>query len=121
MFAVLFEVHPHTEQWDAYLDYAKMLRPELEAIDGFVDNIRYRSLTRPGWILSLSSWRDEKALVRWRTRARHHDVQAKGREEEGEQGWDHEAEGGERELLAIEPCQRDSQERQLAGRRTDPE
>src|ERR1700754_4195031 len=81
MFAVLFEVHPHTEQWDAYLDYAKMLRPELEAIDGFVDNIRYRSLTRPGWILSLSSWRDEKALVRWRTRARHHDVQAKGREE----------------------------------------
>jgi heme-degrading monooxygenase HmoA len=81
MFAVLFEVHPHTEQWDAYLGYAKMLRPELEAIDGFVDNIRYRSLTRPGWILSLSSWRDEKALVRWRTRARHHDVQAKGREE----------------------------------------
>jgi heme-degrading monooxygenase HmoA len=81
VFTVLFEVHPHTEQWDAYLGYAKMLRPELEDIDGFVDNIRYRSLTRPGWILSLSSWRDEKALVRWRTRARHHDVQVKGRDE----------------------------------------
>jgi heme-degrading monooxygenase HmoA len=81
VFAVLFEVHPHTEQWDAYLGYAKMLRPELEDIDGFVDNIRYRSLTRPGWILSLSNWRDEKALVRWRTRARHHDVQVKGRDE----------------------------------------
>ena len=52
-----------------------MLRPELERIDGFVDNIRYRSLTREGWILSLSGWRDEKALVRWRTRANHHAVQ----------------------------------------------
>ncbi|MGH3167415.1 MAG: antibiotic biosynthesis monooxygenase family protein [Trebonia sp.] len=80
MFSVLFEVNPRGDQWDAYLNYAKMLRPELEQIDGFVDNIRYRSLTRDGWILSLSSWRDEKALVRWRTRARHHDVQAKGRE-----------------------------------------
>jgi heme-degrading monooxygenase HmoA len=81
VFAVLFEVHPHTEQRNAYLGYAKMLRPDLEDIDGFIDNIRYRSLTRPGWILSLSSWRDEKALVRWRTRARHHDVQVKGRAE----------------------------------------
>jgi len=50
VFAVLFEVHPHTEQWDAYLGYAKMLRPDLETIDGFVDNIRYRSLTQPRWI-----------------------------------------------------------------------
>ena len=41
-----------------------MLRPEIERIDGFIDNIRYRSLTREGWILSLSGWRDEKALVR---------------------------------------------------------
>jgi heme-degrading monooxygenase HmoA len=81
MFAVLFEVHPRPEQWDAYLGYAKMLRPELEQIDGFVDNIRYKSLTRDGWVLSLSTWRDEKAVVRWRTSARHHDVQAKGRDE----------------------------------------
>lgn len=80
MFSVLFEVNPHGEQWDNYLGLAKMLRPELEQIDGFVDNIRYRSLTRDGWILSLSNWRDEKSLVRWRTRARHHDVQAQGRE-----------------------------------------
>src|SRR5262249_43549776 len=67
MFSVLFEVHPKTEQWDSYLGYAKMLRPELEKVQGFVDNIRYRSLSREGWILSLSNWRDEKSLVRWRT------------------------------------------------------
>jgi heme-degrading monooxygenase HmoA len=79
MFSVLFEVHPQPDQWDAYLGYAKMLRPELEAIDGFVDNVRYRSLTRDGWIFSLSSWRDEKALVRWRIHAGHHEVQERGR------------------------------------------
>ena len=78
MFSVIFEVHPKTEQWDVYLDNAKMLRPELEQVDGFVDNIRYRSLTRQGWILSLSGWRDEKSVVRWRTRMRHHEVQAEG-------------------------------------------
>ena len=68
MFAVLFEVHPKPDRWDAYLGNARMLRPELEQIDGFVDNIRYRSLTREGWLLSLSGWRDEKSVVRWRTR-----------------------------------------------------
>jgi heme-degrading monooxygenase HmoA len=81
MFSVIFEVHPKPDQWDAYLGYAKMLRPELEQVDGFVDNIRYKSLTREGWILSLSNWRDEKSVVRWRTRMRHHEVQEKGRGE----------------------------------------
>ena len=79
MFSVLFEVHPAGEHHDAYLGLAKMLRPELERVDGFIDNLRYRSLTRPGWLLSLSSWRDEKALVRWRTAATHHGVQQQGR------------------------------------------
>jgi heme-degrading monooxygenase HmoA len=81
MFSVIFEVHPKPEQWDAYLGHAKILKPELEKIDGFVDNIRYKSLTREGWILSLSGWRDEKAVVRWRIATGHHLVQEKGRSE----------------------------------------
>ena len=79
MFSVIFEVHPRIEQWDKYLGIATMLRPELEKVDGFVDNIRYRSLTRQGWILSLSGWRDEKSVVRWRTHLRHHEAQESGR------------------------------------------
>lgn len=79
MFSVIFEVHPTPEQWDTYLDIAKALRPELERVDGFVDNIRYRSLTREGWLLSLSNWRDEKSVVRWRTQAPHHAAQQRGR------------------------------------------
>ncbi|KAM0248990.1 hypothetical protein ACHAQJ_009239 [Trichoderma viride] len=81
MFTVLFEVHPSAEKKLLYLDIGKTLRPELLQIDGFIDNIRYGSLTRPGWILSLSTWRDEKSLVRWRTQGRHHGAQEQGRNE----------------------------------------
>ncbi|EHK21623.1 uncharacterized protein TRIVIDRAFT_222865 [Trichoderma virens Gv29-8] len=81
MFTVLFEVHPSTEKKPLYLDIGKALRPELLQIDGFIDNIRYASLTKPGWILSLSTWRDEKSLVRWRTQGRHHSAQQQGRAE----------------------------------------
>jgi heme-degrading monooxygenase HmoA len=81
MFAVVFEVQPKPDQWNAYLSKGKMLKPELEQVEGFIDNLRYRSLTREGWILSLSTWRDEKALVRWRTKASHHMAQEKGRSE----------------------------------------
>lgn len=79
MFAVIFEVNPKPEQWNAYLGYAKALRPELERIDGFLDNERFSSMRRPGRLLSLSAWRDEKAVIRWRTFAHHHEVQEKGR------------------------------------------
>ena len=81
MFSVLFEVQPKPEKWDEYLGNAKMLRPELEQIEGFVENIRYKSMQREGWILSLSSWRDEKSVVRWRTSQNHHLVQQKGRDD----------------------------------------
>ena len=81
MFSVIVEVLPRKENWDNYLENAKMLRSELEQVDGFIDKIRYKSLTREGWILSLSNWRDKKSLVRWRTRIRHHEVQQKGRDE----------------------------------------
>lgn len=79
MFAVIFEVNPRPEAWDDYLGHAAVLRPELVAIQGFMANERYSSLGRPGWLVSLSIWRDEKALIRWRTHALHHEIQGKGR------------------------------------------
>jgi heme-degrading monooxygenase HmoA len=79
MFAVIFEVNPRPDAWDDYLRHAGALRPELAAIEGFLTNERFTSLTRPGWLVSLSIWRDEKALVRWRTHALHHDIQGRGR------------------------------------------
>ncbi|WP_428488770.1 antibiotic biosynthesis monooxygenase family protein [Rhodopila sp.] len=79
MFAVIFEVKPRPEAWEDYLGHASVLRPELVAIDGFIVNERYASVSRPGWLVSLSIWRDEKALIRWRTHALHHEIQGKGR------------------------------------------
>jgi len=79
MFAVVFEVHPAAGKKDEYLGLAKRLKPMLEAVDGFIDNERFESKRREGWMLSLSTWRDEKALVRWRTQSEHHSVQEQGR------------------------------------------
>jgi heme-degrading monooxygenase HmoA len=81
MFAVIFEVEPRPERWDDYLRYAAELRPALERIDGFLDNRRFRSRRRDGRVLSLSYWRDEKSVVRWRSHAGHHAIQHKGRAE----------------------------------------
>jgi heme-degrading monooxygenase HmoA len=67
------------ERFNDYLDPAKHLKPRLEAIDGFIDNERFESTRSKGWLLSLSTWRDEKALIRWRAQGDHHGVQKKGR------------------------------------------
>jgi heme-degrading monooxygenase HmoA len=79
MFAVIFEVQPKSNRWQDYLDLAAELRPELVQVPGFIDNERFRSLSTEGRLLSLSTWQDEKALIRWRTHAGHHAVQEKGR------------------------------------------
>jgi heme-degrading monooxygenase HmoA len=79
MFSVIFEVRPNDGRKDDYLELAKQLKPILEKIDGFVDNERFESRFRPGWVLSHSTWRDEKSVVRWRTEGEHHVVQGKGR------------------------------------------
>src|SRR5258708_13032590 len=79
MFAVIFEVQPKSERFDDYLALAKQLKPKLEAIDGFIDNERFKSKRDERRLVSLSIWRDEKALIRWRTHGEHHGVQEKGR------------------------------------------
>jgi heme-degrading monooxygenase HmoA len=79
MFSVIFEVCPKKERSNDYLDLARHLKPILEKIDGFIDNERFESSRRPGWVLSHSTWRDEKSVVRWRTEGEHHAVQEKGR------------------------------------------
>ena len=48
MFVVIFEVQPKKERWDDYLALAKQLKPKLEAIDGFIDNERFRSQAHRG-------------------------------------------------------------------------
>ncbi|WP_136419647.1 antibiotic biosynthesis monooxygenase [Herbaspirillum sp. ST 5-3] len=80
MFAVVFEVLPSESGYQRYLDLAAALRPKLDAIDGFLSIERFASMSDPGWILSLSCWRDEAALVAWRRDGEHHAAQSQGRQ-----------------------------------------
>ena len=75
MFAAIFEVQPEQGKFDEYLSLAEFLHPKLEAIDGFVEINRFANERTSRRVLSLSTWRDEKAVVRWRTQA----AQEKGR------------------------------------------
>jgi heme-degrading monooxygenase HmoA len=79
MIAVIFEVVPAAGRKQEYLDLAASLRPALEKIDGFVSIERFESLTNKGKIVSLSIWRDEEAVKRWREFEGHRSAQAKGR------------------------------------------
>jgi len=81
MIAVIFEVRPKPGRREEYLGLAAQLRPLLEKIDGFVSVERFESLSEPGKILSLSFFRDEKAIEAWRNTESHRRVQRKGREE----------------------------------------
>ena len=79
MIAVIFEVEPHPQTRQTYLDTAAGLRPLLDGIDGFLSIERFESLTEPGKILSLSFWRDEAAVAQWRALEAHRAAQGAGR------------------------------------------
>ena len=79
MIAVIFEVEPAPGAMSAYLDIAAALRPELEKIDGFISIERFQSLVNKDKILSLSFWRDQAAIERWRRLESHRAAQARGR------------------------------------------
>jgi heme-degrading monooxygenase HmoA len=79
MIALFFEVLPRAGHQDTYFEIAASLRPELDKNPGLIFIDRYRSIDRPGWILSHQYWRDEASMVRWRTNARHYLAQTAGR------------------------------------------
>ena len=79
MIAVIFEVWPAQGRKDDYLAIAATLREDLVKIDGFISVERFQSITDPGKLLSLSFWRDEAAIIKWRQQEEHHRAQWQGR------------------------------------------
>jgi len=79
MIAVIFEVEPREGCTAAYLDIAAGLKEDLAAWDGFVSVERFQSLSAPGKLLSLSFWRDEESVRRWRLHEAHREAQRAGR------------------------------------------
>lgn len=80
MIAVIFEVMPHADKKDAYLEMAAKMKAEVQTIDGFISVERFQSLMDPNKLLSLSYWRDEAALDEWRRLNAHRGAQKMGRE-----------------------------------------
>lgn len=79
MIAVIFEVWPHPQERQRYLDIAAAIKPTLEQIDGFISVERFQSLTDPDKLLSLSFFRDEEAVAQWRNTEDHRAAQTAGR------------------------------------------
>jgi heme-degrading monooxygenase HmoA len=79
MMAVIFEVRPADGRQDDYLGIAASLRADLDSIDGFISVERFQSLSDPKKLLSLSFWRDEKAVEKWRNHPSHRESQIEGR------------------------------------------
>ena len=79
MIAVIFEALPQAGREQAYLGTAERLRASLLQMDGFISIERFASLSQPGKLLSLSFWRDEAAVQRWRMLEEHRAAQQAGR------------------------------------------
>jgi heme-degrading monooxygenase HmoA len=80
MIAVIFEAVPESDQYQAYLNAAAALRPQLDRTPGFISIERFESLTSPGKLLSLSFWRTEESVRAWRNLEAHRAIQTAGRE-----------------------------------------
>jgi heme-degrading monooxygenase HmoA len=77
--AVIFELTPAPGRKQDYLDLAAGLADELKGFDGFVSIERFESISHPGRFVSLSFWRDEDAVRRWRNVEKHREAQSSGR------------------------------------------
>ncbi|GMQ75247.1 MAG: antibiotic biosynthesis monooxygenase [Gammaproteobacteria bacterium] len=79
MLVVIFEVEMNPGRDQDYFQLASDLRPELEAIDGFISVERFHSVSTEAKYVSVSFWRDEQAVKAWREHAEHRLAQAQGK------------------------------------------
>lgn len=79
MIAVIFELEPLPGQVDQYFELANALAESLTGLDGFISIDRYENVKQPGRFLSLSFWRDEQSVQRWRNHDGHRKAQCQGR------------------------------------------
>ena len=79
MIAVIFEFTPKDGKFQDYYDLALGLNDVVKDFDGFISIERFESISNKGKFVSLSFWRDETAVKRWRNVQKHREAQAKGR------------------------------------------
>jgi len=79
MIAVIFEFTPAEGRFADYKALADGLADDVRQSDGFISIERFESITTKGKFVSLSFWRDEEAVRRWRNLQKHREAQKKGR------------------------------------------
>ena len=79
MIVVIFEVELLTKKASRYFELAKKLSNHLSKIDGFISIERLQSLTNGDKFVSLSYWRDRKAVDQWYNKPKHAAAQSEGR------------------------------------------
>lgn len=76
---VLFEVTVKSGKMDDYLKMAASLKDSIANAEGFIRSERFSSLSAEGKLLSLSVWKDEESVEKWRNLAAHRMCQKHGR------------------------------------------
>jgi heme-degrading monooxygenase HmoA len=79
MIAVIFEFSADPGRRQEYLDLAAGLNAAVKDFDGFISIERFQSISDPQRFVSLSFWRDEEAVRKWRNVQKHRQAQARGR------------------------------------------
>ena len=79
MIAVIFEFTPVEGRFADYKALADGLADDVSNSDGFISIERFESITSKGKFVSLSFWRDEEAVRKWRNLQKHREAQKKGR------------------------------------------
>ena len=79
MIAVIFEFTPKEGRFADYKALAEGLAEDVRNFEGFISIERFESITNKGKFVSLSFWRDEEAVRKWRNLLKHREAQKKGR------------------------------------------
>jgi len=79
MIAVIFEFTAAEGRFAHYKRLAEGLSEEVRNFDGFISIERFQSIGDAARFVSLSFWRDEEAVRKWRNVQEHREAQAKGR------------------------------------------
>ena len=79
MIAVIFEFTAAEGRFADYKKLAEALGEEVRNFDVFISIERFQSINDPTRFVSLSFWRDEEAVRRWRNLQQHREAQAQGR------------------------------------------
>jgi heme-degrading monooxygenase HmoA len=79
MIAVIFEFTPLDGRFADYKSLAEGLAEDVREFEGFISIERFESISNKGKFVSLSFWRDEECVRKWRNLQKHREAQREGR------------------------------------------